>query len=1083
MKKRKLLALLLSAAMLTTQITTAYAADVTPDVAESDELIGRILPYGLKGMPTGYSLRAEDKALKARTRSTVEDIAKMIPGTDYAPDQIVYITDTREEAETVAEAYNAVLVKYQYGVATAMLTGGLTVAQAVEVGSDESYNMPIVSPNFISELEEPTAAKDAPDEGVPEAQESDAGISWWEDWYYRYEEPALKPGYLFKDKDPFDPSGEGTDTKGYQWMHDAVGTYDAWHTTMGDPNITVAVIDTGVDDKHVDLSHNTRNLTDVVALEHTEYEYDENGNYVTKIVQDERFDYNGHGTHVAGIIGAAANGVGGAGIAPNVSIIGIPVFVRVGSACSAYDETVISAIRYVAGYNKDGTKGAPRANIINMSLNSPAWDSAKQEAIIDAYNNNITVCASMSNDRSNLPAPPANYDHVIAVCATERDNSLAFFSNYGAWADISAPGYNIFSTWNGHSVTSDGKEALTDQHDWFQLKSGTSMASPVVAGACALYMSAVGPVDPDTMEAVLKSSATKLSGKDMGAGLVNVAAMMPDTVGNSAPVIYVNDEPVKTSEVTAETAEISIGAPDNVGAYFAIFSVDGKDPTFKNGKLGKNTFSAGFGYDIPLSEYSNDDVITFKAALVSSTGSVSKVSAVTIKQTQYSLGIDGPGIVAVGKSANYSIGYWSTLPKKANILWSLANAPSGVSIKNGKLTVKKDVPVGTQFSVVATLDGNSSVTDSIDVITALPNTSVWVDFDSEELEAGSAVYTPVADKKAGFKSIRLYSADIPNTEIVENLITPYFVSTYEGEVTISSSDPDVAYYDGSYIVGAKAGKAKFTFALTDGSAKKCTLDVVVINPASDLDLRSVNNQNIIAFGKSAQLVPMLGQSYGKPTISAMSWRYKLTALYIDENGTEHKENLTETANKAKLVTVSKTGKVSVSAKTPSVLDLPETKTINGITCTFNEFRLYVYCDTTDGTGLSASFVFRLSAPTKSLVHLARTDSDITVKGNKISLPIYVDKTGKAQYTAAFELPICNFGSDHSKDSNNYLFTSSNPEVASAKLSGIVYNESTGLYAANLMIVVNKAGKANITVTANDGTGKKVTVTIDVKGIR
>ncbi len=267
-------------------------------------------------MPAGFVPSEEDKALKARTHNTVEAIAKMTPGTDYAPDQVVYIADTREDAETIAEAYNAVLVKYQYGVATAMLTGGLTVAQAVEVGSDASYNMPLVGPNYISSLDELTEAEEpaaAANEDIPEAQENDAGLSWWEDWYYKYEDPALKPGYMFKEKNPFAPDSEGYDAKGYQWMHDAIGTYDAWYTTMGDPDITVAVLDKCVDDKHVDLSHNTRTLYDVVALEHTEYVYDENdnivvdenGNYVTKIVKDEQFDDDGHGTHVAGIIGAA----------------------------------------------------------------------------------------------------------------------------------------------------------------------------------------------------------------------------------------------------------------------------------------------------------------------------------------------------------------------------------------------------------------------------------------------------------------------------------------------------------------------------------------------------------------------------------------------------------------------------------------------------------------------------------------------------------------------------------------------------------------------------------------------------------
>ncbi len=143
----------------------------------------------------------------------------------------------------------------------------------------------------------------------------------------------------------------------------------------------------------------------------------------------------GHGTHVAGIIGAEANNVlGGTGIAPEVNMLNVPVFAE-GYYLS---EDLVKGINYVTN------DGHPRADIINMSLGGPIYSEIEQQAVSAAHDAGITVCIAMGNDRSNNMAYPAAYEDVIAVAAMDESWQRSTFSTYGSWADVAAPGSAIF---------------------------------------------------------------------------------------------------------------------------------------------------------------------------------------------------------------------------------------------------------------------------------------------------------------------------------------------------------------------------------------------------------------------------------------------------------------------------------------------------------------------------------------------------------------------------------------------------------------------------------------------------------------
>lgn len=178
-------------------------------------------------------------------------------------------------------------------------------------------------------------------------------------------------------------------------------------------------------------------------------------------------DYNGHGTHVAGTIGAVANNMGVVGVAPESSLLIVKVLDRNG--VGSYT-AVANGIRYAISQNVD---------IITMSFWGPVRHGGMYNAIKAAVQNNIAVvcAAANSGDGDGATAEyayPATYNEVIAVGAVSTNRNVAFFSNSNNQIDVTAPGVNIFSTY------------LNSSYATF---SGTSMATPHVAGAIALLIS------------------------------------------------------------------------------------------------------------------------------------------------------------------------------------------------------------------------------------------------------------------------------------------------------------------------------------------------------------------------------------------------------------------------------------------------------------------------------------------------------------------------------------------------------------------------------------------------------------------
>jgi thermitase len=254
------------------------------------------------------------------------------------------------------------------------------------------------------------------------------------------------------------------------WGLERVGATCAWQYSIGSPEITVAVIDSGVDLTHPDLVNHLRS-----------------DGYDFYASDEDPSDENGHGTHVAGIIAAAIdNQEGITGLAPNISILPIRVMDAEGFGP---DRAIARGIRYSADQG---------AQIINLSLGATLTISADAEspqvtsAIRYAQELGSLVIVAAGNDYVPLPnAIVGDNADAMVIAATDKRDRKADFSNSGPWIAVSAPGVNILSTMPTYEVyltSSDlpRDERMSQNYDYM---SGTSQATPMVSALAALIMS------------------------------------------------------------------------------------------------------------------------------------------------------------------------------------------------------------------------------------------------------------------------------------------------------------------------------------------------------------------------------------------------------------------------------------------------------------------------------------------------------------------------------------------------------------------------------------------------------------------
>ncbi|WP_299742895.1 S8 family serine peptidase [uncultured Rossellomorea sp.] len=252
---------------------------------------------------------------------------------------------------------------------------------------------------------------------------------------------------------------------------------EAWENYNPIEEVTVAIVDSGIDLKHPELRSRLV----------------EGKNFMNE--EEPPVDRSGHGTHVAGLVGAVTNNkMGIASAAEKVKLMPVKVF----EGKTTYMSTVIQGIRYAADNGAD---------IINLSLGSYSNMKALEDAIDYAVDKGALVVGAAGNDDEHAVLYPATYPEVLAVGSVDSTTlTKSTFSNFGETVDISAPGTNIFSTWM------DGYQALD----------GTSMSTAIVSSVSSMVKQQYPFLKGLQVKDVLENSTTPLPEVDrLGTGLIN----------------------------------------------------------------------------------------------------------------------------------------------------------------------------------------------------------------------------------------------------------------------------------------------------------------------------------------------------------------------------------------------------------------------------------------------------------------------------------------------------------------------------------------------------------------------------------
>lgn len=282
-----------------------------------------------------------------------------------------------------------------------------------------------------------------------------------------------------------------------QWHLPKIQADLAWEISTGEASaIIVADIDTGVKYTHEDLTGKVI----------TGWDFVNNDN--------NPMDDNGHGTHIAGIIGAMTdNATGIAGINWNAQILAIKVLDSRGYGSSVDTK---SGMTYAADY--------PGCKVLSMSFGQYSEDYYIKSGVEYAYAKGCVLAAAAGNEDTSDPIYPGSYPEVIAVAATDQNDHRSVWnttdaSNYGTWVDVASPGTSIYSTWISGTPP-------------YKNSNGTSMATPLVAGLASLLLSINPNLTPDQVKSILENTADNIDSLNpgyvglLGKGRINAYAAL-----------------------------------------------------------------------------------------------------------------------------------------------------------------------------------------------------------------------------------------------------------------------------------------------------------------------------------------------------------------------------------------------------------------------------------------------------------------------------------------------------------------------------------------------------------------------------
>ena len=920
------------------------------------------------GMPENYRLTSEQLEEKDILSDSIDEIEESEEGIRYVEGQIMTTADSQEEAEMIAEAYDAQIDSFEDGLLVMRLSEEVTVSDAVRAAASARTTLPAVWPNYYRYAYEDDIS----------TLETDVEEDY-ETAFSAYNDPDLV-----------------SDSSQYQWQHVAVGSPYAWQQGYTGSGVKVAVIDSGVS-PHDDLV--IRDSSDKSESGSTE-------------------DGFGHGTHVAGIISAeAGNNLGGAGIAPDSELYNIRVLMSNGAGS---DDMIWHGLDQALEWDVD---------IINMSLGGPGYNGLLQDKINEAYEKGIAVFAAAGNDGVSCINYPACFDNVICVAASDTNSVRAEFSTFGSWVDLTAPGVNIWSTYNNND---------------YKMESGTSMACPVAAGEAAVLLSSYDPLKSmekgkervDALEALMKGNCVKVTGSGMGAGIASLTkAFNLSTVSGKpqAPVIMI------LPDENGQSLQVDIKAQAGMTVYY---TTNGKSPAFKNGEPSVSTGTMLYDYDEsrPL-EISGSAKVTVKAIAVNESGVSSAVRTAdyTLKPYVTDIVVSGVQQVVPGKSIQLTASVSPSYATNKKVQWSLQTEDKtpvdtelaralGIKITTGgKVTASTKAVPGKYTVLVTAQDGGGK----------------QVSYDIEVIDKYRV-------KRVGFsrQSVSLVMPDDVTYDLSKLLVTEAvnedILLSAEDFKWASSNKNIITVNQAGIVTLHKAGTAKITVLSNDSGGKQavCTIKVTQLAESVTISCPSALGGNkevpVLAVGKSVTFKAAFAPSW--TTNKKVTWE-----LYKDGKKVDKKVDAAFAREAG--VSISTAGKVTASGNAQAGMYTVRAVAKDQGTVSSEEQSLLV----TDGVINKLAFV-------------TRTDARVSLFRKKA-----VSNTPVVN-TVAVEI-----GSKGAADLDAYKVTNSNPGIATVQ-----HSREENIVTLTIAATGNAAGKTNITINSTDGSNKKLTCVVTVK---
>ena len=916
------------------------AGDVSGNVPEASGELEEMFP----GLTEEYALTATEMDDKTILGNYAQEWGGAEEGVDYAESEILVEAETEEEANAYAQAFNGTLTDYFFGVAVITLNADdslpeASVKDAVYASSLEEMALPAAWPNYYRYIEDVDA------EEIVEEQTYDFAAAEEVESDGQEEEGFLgTDGY----NDPYLNTTNGN----YQWQHSVLNSQLAWAAGYRGKGVKVAVLDTGILAGHEDVS----------AVKTIDVGYG-------------TADGHGHGTHVSGIIGAKLNnGKGGVGVAPECSIYSIKVLKDTGSGTSS---TIIKGVKQATNENVD---------IINMSLGGAMYSKAEEKAYQEAYEEGVAVFCAAGNEFSNSAHYPAAYKSTISVAALDKSMGKAYFSNYDSGVRYSAPGVDIYSTYKDSAYS-------------YKSMSGTSQATPVTAGAAAVIWATLpsnlsGKAKVDALLKKMDSSCSKVTGKGLGKGCIDLAKALGLTNNEAAP--KKPEFVTKPGTYTSTSIRVAIKSPDP--GCIIYYSTDGKPVTYKNGVLSDNALQySDTNGGIAIGNKAN--VTVYAIAMKRSNRLVSpvvcgrftfkpKVSSLTVTST------NGISTLAQGTSLTLKATCAPDYAPDKKVTWSLErysnntasdNDPkvTGVSINaSGKITASKTAVIGNYRVTAKMANSNVKTTFTFTVCAAPKNpvTSITAKNKNVTVNVGEAFTVQAAD-------VTVTRKDKTKT----NAAALFWIPEDNSVVSVITRNGNIV------ITGKKAGKTKVIGIAGDGSGKSVAITVnVKQKPQAVTSVTITGSGNVMCVrqGKSVKLTANVFPSTAAN--KKVNWSYSPA-----REGITVVNGVVKAAKNAKPcnITVTATAADGSGASANYVISIIEEE--KNTTLTVDKKSVDIFRTSNNkSAATSATVTVNCSSPYWSATSSAPGLVSVTGSGSKLTIKATGKGTGTATVTVA-----------------------------------------------------------------------------------